>query len=74
MNDIPAHELLRAMPVARREAAIRAALPAVILLLESAFNAVGFPKEDGRWSSALAHDLEAVRKLILDPPKVRPEI
>lgn len=69
---LPAHELLRQMPRAKREAAIRAANFEILVLLESIHNAVGFPKE-GSWSSMVCLDLEAVRQHILNPKKLPQE-
>lgn len=60
------------MPLAKREAAVRAATSEIIVLLESVFNAVGYPKEEG-WSPVICHDLEAVRQHFLNPKKIRPE-
>lgn len=67
-------DLLREMPVARRESVIRSAHEEIINLLEAVHLSVGFPKADGRWSPALAHDLEAVRQRILNPRRLPPEV
>lgn len=68
MNKQPVHEILAALPPARRRAVLNAALPEIIKLMHSVFNAVGFPKEDGTWSPVVAQDLEAVRKIVIEPP------
>lgn len=66
-------QILRDLPPAQRESAIRSATNEIIALLDGVFASVGFPKEDGRWSPVLAHDLEAVRQQILNPRRLRPE-
>jgi hypothetical protein len=74
MPDIerPAHEILCAMPPAKRQAAIRAASDEIVALLGSVFNAVGFPKSDG-WTPMVGLDLEAVRRRILAPKELPKE-
>ena len=64
-----AAEILKSAPPAKRDAMIRAARAELIELLECTHNAVGFPKTDGRWSSAVCHSLEAVRQRFLHPAK-----
>ena len=68
-----AAQILKAAPPAKRDAMIRAARPELIELLDTAFNAVGFPKTDGRWNSAVCQSLEAVRQRFLDPGAKRKE-
>jgi hypothetical protein len=68
----PAHELLAAMPPAKRHAAIRAASSEIIGLLGSVFDAVGFPTE-GKWTPVVGLDLEAVRERILAPKELPKE-
>jgi hypothetical protein len=68
----PAHELLAAMPPARRHAAIRAASAEIVSLLASVFTSVGFPSED-RWTPVVGLDLEAVRQCILAPKELPKE-
>lgn len=70
---IPVHELLKAMPPAKFEAAIRESRHEILVLLESVYNSVGFPKKDGRWSPIMTHDLEAVRQAVMHPKKRKVE-
>lgn len=64
-----AADILRQSPPAKRAALIRAAESEIVQLLESIHNAVGFPKDDGRWNSVLCLDLEGVRQRLLNPSR-----
>lgn len=57
-----AAQLLAEMPPAKRTAALRAAMPELFQLLGALHEAVGFPKDDGRWNSMVCQNLESVRK------------
>lgn len=61
----PVAEILRSLPPAKRAAALRYAEHALIDLLDSAHQAVGFPKPKG-WNPVLCLDLEAVRRCVLE--------
>ena len=64
-----AAEILREAPPAKRAALIRAAHDELLELLDTTHNAAGFPKEDGRWNSAVCLSLEAVRQRFLNPTR-----
>lgn len=66
-NESSAFDILKSLPPARQESLIRQATKEILNLIQSAHNAVGFPKTDGRWTPALAKDLEAFRQAILNP-------
>jgi len=51
---------LKTCPQARRMALVRASSREIVTLLEGVFISFGLPKEDGRWSPALAHDLKNI--------------
>lgn len=65
-------QILKAMPPAQRSSAIRTS--EIIELLDAVHPSVGFPKANGEWSPALAHDLEAVRQQIIHPRKLKEEV
>lgn len=67
-------QILKAMPPAQRSGAIRGATPEIIELLDAVHRSVGFPKQNGEWSPALAHDLEAVSQQIINPRKLEEEV
>lgn len=69
-----ASQILQSMPPAQRFSAIRGATPEIIELLDAVHRSVGFPKQNGEWSPALAHDLEAVRQQIMHPRKLKEEV
>lgn len=69
----PLHEILKALPPAKFEAAIRESKDEILVLVESVYNSVGFPKKDGKWSPILSHDLEAVRQAVMHPKRRKVE-
>lgn len=68
-DTMSAAEILRVAPPAKRSALIRAAEGEILELLDATHNAVGFPKQDGRWNSVLCTSLEAVRSRFMNPAR-----
>jgi len=68
-----AAEILQTAPPAKRAALIRAAQDEIQELLAVVHDAVGTPKEDGRWNSQVCLKLEDVRQRFLHPSRTKHE-
>lgn len=60
MHPQPLADFLESLPNAKQFAAVRAARKQLINLIREAELAVGYPKEDGRWSPVLAYAVREV--------------
>ena len=68
-HDTPLADFISSLPNAKQFCAVRSARKQIIELIRECELAVGYPKEDGRWSPVLAHVLRDVSNRIYERMK-----